>query len=241
MQRNRELKMAAVAETFRLHGHPVSNYFNTVFAALIEKDASFEIVQVGASQDEAFLARSPMGKIPYLETAQGCIAETVAIVEYLEDEIPNPPLFPANSYSCARARQIINVVQMYVEAPVRSLFPGVFFGGTNAPESTASARQMLDRATGALRRLTNPAPWLLADGFGAADIFAFYSLDIAERVTRFVYGRSILGEARLSDWHANVAIRDSSRTILASFTPAFEAYLKDKNAAYCPAKELRDA
>ena len=82
--------MAAVAETFRLHGHPVSNYFNTVFAALIEKDASFEIVQVGASQDEAFLARSPMGKIPYLETAQGCIAETVAIVEYLEDEIPNP-------------------------------------------------------------------------------------------------------------------------------------------------------
>ena len=181
--------MTADVASFRLHGHPVSNYFNIVHAALIEKSAAFEIVLAGASQDEAFLARSAMGKIPYLETAHGCIAETVAILEYLDDEIPDPRLFPADSFARARARQIINVVQMYVEAPVRSIFPGVFFGGANSAETVAGARLTLDRATGALARLTNPAPWLLGDEFGYADIFAFYCLDIAERVTCFVYDR----------------------------------------------------
>lgn len=233
--------MNAVAVPFRLHGHPVSNYFNAVHAALIEKGAGFEIVHVGASQDEAFLARSAMGKIPYLETAHGCIAETVAILEYLDDEIPDPRLFPADSFARARARQIINVVQMYVEAPVRSIFPGVFFGGANSAETVAGARLTLDRATGALARLTNPAPWLLGDEFGYADIFAFYCLDIAERVTCFVYDRSILGETGLSDWHAKFAGRKSSSSVLANFGPAFAAYLIDKNAAYTPEKELRHA
>jgi glutathione S-transferase len=233
--------MNAVPIPFRLHGHPVSNYFNAVHAALIEKNAAFEIVHGGASQDEAFLARSPMGKIPYLETPQGCIAETVAILEYLEDEIPHLPLFPSDHFARARARQMINVVQMYVEAPVRSIFPGVFFGGTNGAETQANVRLTLDRATGALRRLANPAPWLLGDAFGAADIFAFYCLDIAERVTRFVYDRSILAETGLLDWHAAMVARDSSRTVLANFGPAFAAYLLDKNAAYTPERELHHA
>jgi glutathione S-transferase len=228
----------SAAAPFRLYGHPVSNYFNAVHAALIEKDAAFEIVHGGASQDEVFLARSAMGKIPYLETARGCLAETVAILDYLEDAIPDPPLFPADPFARARARQIINVVQMYVEAPVRSIFPGVFFGGTNAAETVASARLTLDRSTGALRRLANPAPWLLGDAFGSADIFAFYCLDIAERVTRFVYDRSILGETGLVDWHAQVAGRDSSRTVRANFIPAFAAYLIDKAAAYTPERDL---
>lgn len=225
----------------RLYGHPVSNYFNAAHAALIEKGAAFEIVNVSASQDEAFLGRSAMGKIPYLETARGCIAETIAILEYLEDEIPDSPLYPADNYARARARQIINVVQVYVEVPVRSIFPGVFFGGTNTVEAVASARQTLDRATDALKRLVDPAPWLLADDFGHADIFAFYCLDIAERVTRFVYDRSILAETGLTDWRANVAGRASSRTVLAGFAPAFEAYLTAKQAAYRPELELRHA
>jgi glutathione S-transferase len=136
---------------------------------------------------------------------------------------------------------LINVVQMYVEAPVRSIFPGVFFGGTNSVDTESNARLTLDRATGALRRLANPTPWLLGDALGYADIFAFYCLDIAERVTRFVYDRSILGEIGLLDWHAEMIARNSSRTVLANFGPAFAAYLINKNAAYTPEKELHHA
>lgn len=217
--------------TLRLHGYAVSNYFNAAHGALIEKGAAFEIVPTRSAQDEAFLALSPMGKIPYLETPHGTLAETVAILEYIEDAVAGPALYPADPFERARARQLINVVQMYVEAPVRSLFAGVFMGGANDPATVAAVRTMLDRSTAALRRLAVPGPWLLG-GFGHADIFAFYSLDIAERVTRFVYDRPILAEAGLTEWHAAMLARPSTRTVLAAFAPAFATYLKDKNAAY---------
>src|SRR3546814_18343819 len=76
----------------RLHGYAVSNYCNAAQAALLEKGARFEVVTTRAAKDEAFLAHSPMGKIPYLETPDGCLAETVAILEYLEDAIDGPAL-----------------------------------------------------------------------------------------------------------------------------------------------------
>src|SRR3546814_5749283 len=108
-------------------------------------------------------------------TPDGCLAETVAILEYLEDAIDGPALYPADPFARARARQLINVVQMYVEVPVRSLFLGVFADGANSDATVASVRTTLDRATEALRRLTAPSPWLRGDAFCLAAIFAFYA------------------------------------------------------------------
>lgn len=219
--------------TLRLHGYPVSNYFNVARAALIEKRVDFEIVIVRASKDEVFLARSPMGKIPVLETDTGWIGETVAILEYLDDAIAQPSLRPADIADRARARQIVNILQMYVEAPLRSLFPGVFMGATNDPAVVAGVRAMLDRSTAALTRLLGPAPFIFGDALSAADLFAFYTFDIADRVTRFVFDRSIVDEiGTIGDWHNAMYARASSRTVLADFEPYFARYLVDHGAAY---------
>jgi len=219
--------------TLALHGYPVSNYFNTARAALIEKGADFTIVPTRASQDDAFLAASAMGKIPYLRTPAGCIAETIAIVEYIEDVVPGVPLYPADPFERARARQIINIVQLYVEAPLRSLFPGVFMGGVNAPETIAAVRPVVERAMGALSRLIAPAPFLMGAQLTHADLFAFYTVDLGERVMRFSYDASLIDSvAGLRDWRDRLAMRPSSRTVLADFYPAFAAYLHDKAAAW---------
>jgi glutathione S-transferase len=173
-----------------------------------------------------------MGKIPVLESPDGWIGETVAILEYLEDAHPQMPLRPDAPGERARTRQIINVVQMYVEAPARSLFPGVFGGGENSPATLTQTRTTLDRATTALARLTNPAPFLLGSQLTNADLFAFYNLDIADRVTRFLDHRSIVAEAGLADWHARLTERASSHVVLSDFEPYFGRYLEDKGAAY---------
>lgn len=221
------------APALRLHGYPVSNYFNAVRAALIEKEVPFELVAVRASQEPAFLAHSPMGKIPVLETPDGWLAETVAILEYLEDTQAGPRLHPAAPFLRARCRQIINVVQMYVEAPLRSLFPAVFSGLPESAAQTESVRAMLDRATAALHRLRLPGPFMLGDELSYADLFSFYCFDIADRVTLYVYGSSILGQAPgLAAWHALMRERASSRVVMADFEPAFAAYLAEKNAPY---------
>ncbi|MGE6694770.1 glutathione S-transferase family protein [Sphingobium limneticum] len=216
-----------------LHGYPVSNYFNAARAALIEKGAAFTIVPTRAAQDEAFLAHSAMGKIPYLRTGQGCIAETVAILEYIEEVVPGVPLYPAGALARARARQIINIVQLYVETPLRSLYPGAFMGGVNAPETIAAVRPVVYRGMRALSQLVTPAPFLLGGQLTYADIFAFYHFDLGARAMRFTYGASLFDAVPgLHDWFDIMAARPSTRTVLADFHPAFAAYLRDKGAAW---------
>ncbi|MES2258579.1 MAG: glutathione S-transferase family protein [Pseudomonadota bacterium] len=217
----------------RLHGYPVSNYYNVVRAALLEKEIPFELVAARASQEPGFLAHSPMGKIPVLETPAGWLGETVAILEYLEDTQGGPRLHPADAFMRARGRQVVNIVQMYVEAPVRSLFPSVFFGLPESAELIESVRRMLERASGALTRLGVPGRLMLGDELSYADLFAFYCFDIADRVTRFVYDRSIVGDTPgLAAWFARMLERESTRLVLADFEPAFAGYLVEKNSPY---------
>lgn len=226
----------------RLHGYAVSNYFNVMHAALIEKQVAFEIVTQRANQSPELLAHSPMGKIPFLETPQGWLSETVAMLEYLEDTLGGPYLHPADRFQRARVRQVINLVQLYIEMPVRSLFPGVFLGGQNSPATVDAARAMIARASAALTQLGCPSRYLLGDELTYADLFAFYCFDIAERVIGFVDGRSLLaGSPGMTDWFARMQQRDSSRLVLANFAPAFASYLHEKGAAYPHAQPDSDS
>ena len=63
----------------RLHGFGVSNYYNMVKLALLEKGLPFEEVQVFTSRDEAFLAISPRGKVPVLQCEHGYILSLIHI------------------------------------------------------------------------------------------------------------------------------------------------------------------
>ncbi|HZN47882.1 MAG TPA: glutathione S-transferase N-terminal domain-containing protein, partial [Ramlibacter sp.] len=50
-----------------LHGFALSNYYNKAKLALLEKGVPFEEKYTGLKdKDEAMLAASPLGKIPYL-------------------------------------------------------------------------------------------------------------------------------------------------------------------------------
>ena len=52
----------------KLYGMPLSNYYNIVKAVLIEKGILFEEVLVKPNQEAEYLAKSPMGKVPCIET-----------------------------------------------------------------------------------------------------------------------------------------------------------------------------
>lgn len=221
-----------MAATLRLHGYPVSNYFNIARAALLEKGLPHEIVETRATQDTAFLQRSPMGKIPVLETGGGWIAETIAIVEWLDDVYPDRLLRPVDPMIAARGRQLINILQSYVEAPARSLFPGVFAAGETETATVDRARAVLDRSTRALASLAADGPFLLGPALSQADLFAYYILDIAERVGTYLFERSILSEAGLTGWFAAMRSRPAIRLVDAAFEEAFLPYLAQHQAPY---------
>ena len=62
--------------TIKLHGMTYSNYYNMVKAIMIEKEMDFEEVHVLPNQESEFLLKSPMGKVPFLETEDGLLSET---------------------------------------------------------------------------------------------------------------------------------------------------------------------
>lgn len=63
----------------KLYGFPLSNYYNKVKLVLLEKGIPFEEVHapVGPGSDpEAHADKSPLGKVPYIETEQGFLCES---------------------------------------------------------------------------------------------------------------------------------------------------------------------
>ena len=61
----------------------------------------------GEQKSEAYLAANPLGLVPSLETDDGAVlVQSLAIMEYLEEAFPAPPILPERPEDSARARAI---------------------------------------------------------------------------------------------------------------------------------------
>src|SRR5437899_12391376 len=88
---------------------------------------AFEEVLYKPPAGEVYGARSPTGKYPCLEIEDGTfLGESKVILNYLEDAYPDVPLLPANPLERARVRELMEVIDLYLELPARRLYPEVF-------------------------------------------------------------------------------------------------------------------
>ena len=183
-----------------LCGFSVSNYFNKVKLALLEKGVPFseEVVKTGRT-DEAVLSASPLGKIPYIRTEQGTLCESQAILEYLEARHPAPPLLPADPWQAAKVRELITFIELHLELVARDLYSQAFFGGTVSEANAARVRTRLEKNIGGFKRLARFAPYVAGADFTAADCAAWVSLPLVGMATRIVYGEDLLAGAGV-DW-----------------------------------------
>src|SRR5262249_47676454 len=102
----------------RLHGFPFSNYHNVVKVVLLEKCLAFEEIITYPPADEVYRAKNPTGKYPCLETEDGIfLGESKVILNYLEDRYPGVRLLPANALERARVRELMEVIDLYLELP----------------------------------------------------------------------------------------------------------------------------
>ncbi|MFM2119725.1 MAG: hypothetical protein RL722_1193, partial [Pseudomonadota bacterium] len=116
----------------QLCGLPISNYYNKVKLALLEKGIPFEEVDVRTgSKDEAVLSCSPLGKVPFLRTPQGPLCESEVIMAWIEAAHPGtPPLLPADPWAAAKVRELSQFIDLHLELVARDLYAQAFFGGT---------------------------------------------------------------------------------------------------------------
>lgn len=71
-------------------------------------------------KSEDFLKLNPQGLVPSLETPEGVISQSMAILEYLDEVHPEPALLPSAPMDRARVRSLAQIVAMDIH-PVNNL------------------------------------------------------------------------------------------------------------------------
>lgn len=80
--------------------------------ALNIKDISYEKIAVhlaghdGEQRQPAYLQLNPQGLVPTLDENGHILTQSLAIIEYLDEISPNPPLLPANPLARAQVRSM---------------------------------------------------------------------------------------------------------------------------------------
>jgi glutathione S-transferase len=187
-----------------LCGSAISNYYNKVKLALLEKGVAFSEEYVGTGgTDEDLLGASPLAKIPFVRTDEGPLCESQVILEYLEATYPAPPLLPGDPFAAAKVRELVTFVDLHLELVARELYPKAFFGGQVSEGSAARVRKLLGRNIAAFKRLARFDPYVAGATFTQADCAAWNSLPLVAMATKAVYGEDLLGAAGI-DWKTYV-------------------------------------
>jgi glutathione S-transferase len=179
----------------RICGFRVSNYHNKVLIALYEKGIAFEEdCNVRPSQDPAYLERSPMGKVPYVEVDGTRLSESEVILEYLEDAYPQKPLLPKEPLARAKVRELAAVIELHMELVARRLYSGAFFGGTTSDGTKTSVEKDLAKGVRAFTALAKFDPFVAGKELSLADCAAAVHLPLVSLSTKLTYGRDFLAD-----------------------------------------------
>ncbi|WP_340680460.1 glutathione S-transferase [Paraglaciecola sp.] len=175
-----------------LYGFDVSNYYNMIKLALAYKEVDYNRVNIYPNQSPEFLALSPIGKVPMLETTEGCLCETSVILEYIDSQYPTPSLYPSDAFAKAKVKELAKMCELYLELPARRCFPEVFFGQQVSLETKKETKRALIKGIEALARVAKFNPYLAGNEFTAADIFFLYSADMASIVAKKTFDIDLL-------------------------------------------------
>lgn len=211
----------------KLCGFRISNYHNKVRIALLEKGVAFEEDEnVKPSQEEAYVAKSPMGKVPYLEVNGTRIRESSAILEYLEDAFPQKPLLPKDPIERARVRELVIFIELHLELVARRMY-GMLAGGKPVSDETRQrVEKDLAKGVRALKAVVKFEPFIAGKELTIADCAAFVHLPLVTLVTRNYFGRDFLEDIpQVKPYLRMLAER-----------PAFARVNEDRRAATAAAK-----
>lgn len=165
--------------TIKLYGMTYSNYYNMVKAVMIEKGMEFEEIHVLPNQEADLLSKSPMGKVPCMETDQGFLSETGVMIDYLDALGEGPSFYPEDPFAKAKVQELIRHLELYIELPARRLYGDAFFGKPASDEEKAAVRALLNRGFASLASLGKFSPYLAGETITYADFYFRFSVGVA--------------------------------------------------------------
>ena len=110
----------------RLYSYWRSSASHRVRIALQLKGLDYEYVAVhlaadgGQQHSAAYRALNPQSRVPTLETPEGVLTQSMAIMEWIEETYPEPPLLPRKAAERARVRAMAQIMVADVQ-PLQNL------------------------------------------------------------------------------------------------------------------------
>lgn len=206
-----------------LCGFGASNYHNKVKLALIEKGVAFEeeLVWVGETDPQA----SPLGKVPYLKTAQGTLCESSVMLEYIEQAHPAQPLMPKDPFAAAKVRELMTFLDLHLELVARNLYPEAFFGGKVSDSTKEKVGAQLEKNVAAFATLVAFKPFIAGSEMTLADCTAAVHLPLITAVSKTIYGRDFLAALPVKEYMKMWSERPSMQRVHAERKASHELFM----------------
>ena len=181
---------------------------------MLEKGVAFEeeLVWVGTSEGQ-LIDRSPLGKVPFLDTPQGSISESMACAEYIEAVYPENRLLPQDAYAAAKVRELILYSELHLELVARQLYPEAFFGGKVSDEVKDRTQKLLIKGVAGFARLARFSPFVAGAEFTLADCAAIVHLPLVSSACKLIYGEDLLAALPVKDYIRSMGERSSVKTV----------------------------
>jgi glutathione S-transferase len=198
-----------------VYGIPGSPFLRSVEIALKEKDLTYQFhaLAPGEHKQPEHLARHPFGRVPAFEHDGFAIYETQAILRYLDDVFPNPPLNPGDARQRARMNQVIGIIEWYffpkAAAPIafnRIIGPRLL-GLPSDEAAIAEAMPLAKTCFAELDRLLGDRRYFAGDGISIADIMLAAQLDLFRECAE---GRALIDSTNaIKPWLERMVARPS--------------------------------
>jgi len=197
-----------------VHGIPGSPFLRSVEVTLKEKGAEYRLIVMSPADMKTpqHLGMHPFGRIPIFEQGDFRLYETQAIVRYLDEIFPNPPLTPGNPRARARMNQVIGIIEWYffpkAAAPIafnRIIGPKLL-GLPSDEAAIAEAMPMARTCFAELDRLLGDQPYFGGDSVSIADIMLASQLDLLCETPE---GAQLISGTRLESWLERMRERPS--------------------------------
>lgn len=194
---------------------------NRVRLYLAEKNLAFPTVQIeqvnlsgGLHRQHSHLTRNSLGTVPVLEIgANKFIHESLAIIEYLEEMFPDPPMIGTTAFEKATTRATERVAEMRVFYPLARYVQAVGLQPTRHPDPAIGAHYKEQFPIGLQylnAQVEKEGPFLMGAHFSIADCTLAAAIDFSYR-----HGVEALKDyAGLESWYKAVRARHAAVEIL---------------------------
>lgn len=137
----------------------------------------------GEQLQPAYRSLNPQGRVPLLELAPGVrLAQSPAIIEYLDERYPQPPLLPGDPLQRARAREVAALISCDIH-PLHNVavLNRLRQQGQNKAQVMEWIGHWIGEGLGVVEGLIGGEGFCFGDEPGLADVYLIPELYAAER------------------------------------------------------------